>query len=310
MRMGLSADRDYLQCIKERARTSSVAEREPPPEEWRNTRVFPRGRSRILGVPSPCYIHTRYTRDTHYVLVWVSRETACRTVDDRSFRALVDLLLFSSSPIPLATETTMSTHMRDDTSLVADFPQPNPRHDPRAVFCKNEQTNEPRVLSDLLRREFLFFFFPCLLSFLCLFPSASASSHSAFVDVIVRATILEEGPPPGRSRHATPTRGWRRRTRCRQMRPPRRPTAASAVTAPAASPTSTRPSAPMSSWLGNRCRSHKPWRDLLRARRSGRPGRRRTARDYLRATKRYFVRVYVSKGLVVRHNTDERGGRR
>jgi hypothetical protein len=51
------------------------------------------------------------------------------------------------------------------------------------------------------------------------------------------------------------------------------------VTATAASTSTSALTA--SSWLGNRCRPRKPWRDLPRERRSNRPGQHRTARDYL-----------------------------
>lgn len=82
------------------------------------------------------------------------------------------------------------------------------------------------------------------------------------------------------------TRGWQRRTRCPQMRLPRQRVEAVAPVL-AAAPTLARLSSAAwtLSWLGNRCRPRKPWRDLPRARRSSRPGRRRTARDYLRTTK-------------------------
>lgn len=78
-------------------------------------------------------------------------------------------------------------------------------------------------------------------------------------------------------------RGWRRRTRCLPTQPPRQPAEALVAAVPAAVPTSARSLsvARTLSWLGNRCRPRKPWRDLPRARRSSRPGRRRTTRDYL-----------------------------
>jgi len=91
------------------------------------------------------------------------------------------------------------------------------------------------------------------------------------------------------------TQEWRRRICCRWTRPPtvtlvaRVPVAGSrstrpavtVVTATAASTSASTSALTASSWLGNRCRPRKPWRDLPRERRSSRPGQRRTARDYL-----------------------------
>jgi len=74
------------------------------------------------------------------------------------------------------------------------------------------------------------------------------------------------------------TRGWQRRTRCFWMQPLRRPVASASIRSSS--------TARALSWLDNRCRPRKPWRDLPQARRSSRPERRRTARDYLRTTKR------------------------
>lgn len=120
----------------------------------------------------------------------------------------------------------------------------------------------------------------------------SLSLSFALLDAVLAQLFSKRHYCTAATRHPF-IRGWRQMTRCRRTRPPRQPAATSA-TVPVVVPTSAPPASsvrmtkmrtsPMSLCSDSRCRPRKPWRDSPRARRSSRPVRRHTTRDYLQTT--------------------------
>lgn len=123
-----------------------------PWEKDETSRVSPRALADTRSIESSCaYIHARYTRGTYYVLMSVSRETACRAVDDRSVRTLVDLPRFFPSSSPdLARDEDNNEYTRVTMRHQSPISLPLRRVLATILARSFAKTNEPRELLRLL----------------------------------------------------------------------------------------------------------------------------------------------------------------